>query len=316
MIRDDFDLDFSSYKAIAALNQFPRGDLISYDASESFSSGELPIEVSIPVQLPEPVPTDSRLHYSLYIGDGEKEFAEMSAENISFLFETDPFVKLSGQNRIARKEHPEGLEPIHVEGFIRKDIEGAYPIEVAGTTNGHSWTAPLFVYKASYINGINRSRGRSRPEYVTYEVTEGLGGELATILADTAESLDFIDKRQKTEFVIDFVQRLPYVSDDVSKGFDDYTKFIIETLAEGNGDCEDTAIMLASVLESQPFNYDMVLIQPPGHMAAGIWGSDLTGRYYEQEGRKYYYIETTGEGWGIGDEPADYLDETAYIHQV
>lgn len=52
-------------------------------------------------------------------------------------------------------------------------------------------------------------------------------------------------------------------------------------------------------------------------MAAGIYGADdLPGYYWEYDGRKYYYIETTGVGWGIGDLPDEYKDDSAYVIQV
>lgn len=115
--------------------------------------------------------------------------------------------------------------------------------------------------------------------------------------------------------MIDFVQSLPYVPDDVSKGYDDYSKFILETITEAGGDCEDTSILLASILEAEPFGYDMVLLAPEGHMAVGIKGSDdLPGYYWEYDGNKYYYIETTGTGWGIGDVPEEY--DRAKVYQV
>ncbi len=123
-------------------------------------------------------------------------------------------------------------------------------------------------------------------------------------------------KHEKAEFVIDFVQNLPYVTDDVSRGYDDYPKFPTETLVDADGDCEDTAILLASILQAEPFNYDMILIEPPGHMAAGVYGEDLNGIYYELDGRDYYYIETTGTGWGVGDMPEQYEGERASLYQV
>lgn len=60
----------------------------------------------------------------------------------------------------------------------------------------------------------------------------------------------------------------------------------------------------------------MVLIQPPGHMAAGLWESDPAGYYWEYDGRKYSYIETTGQGWGIGDVPEEYRGGRARVYQV
>jgi len=33
-------------------------------------------------------------------------------------------------------------------------------------------------------------------------------------------------------------------------------------------------------------------------------------------GGKYYYLETTGSGWGIGELPREYSDATAYIYDI
>jgi hypothetical protein len=146
-------------------------------------------------------------------------------------------------------------------------------------------------------------------------LTNGVAPWLAGLLKTDAESLGFTEHLE-VKFVIDFVQSLPYVPDDVSKGYDDYTKFIGETLPEMGGDCEDTAIMLAAILEAEDFNYDMILIQPPGHIAAGIWQEDPSGYYWELDGRKYAYIESTGQGWETGDCPEDYQNTQAYTYQV
>ncbi|GAB7095292.1 hypothetical protein JCM30237_24450 [Halolamina litorea] len=48
-----------------------------------------------------------------------------------------------------------------------------------------------------------------------------------------------------------------------------------------------------------------------------IYGDDeLQGYFWEVDDRKYYYIETTGVGWGIGDLPDEYKDTSAYTNQV
>ena len=62
--------------------------------------------------------------------------------------------------------------------------------------------------------------------------------------------------------------------------------------------------------------YDMILIEPPEHMAAGVYGDDLPGYYWEVDERKYYYIETTGTGWEVGELPEVYQDEKATTYQV
>ena len=61
-----------------------------------------------------------------------------------------------------------------------------------------------------------------------------------------------------------FVQSLPYVSDSVSSGYDEYPRFPFETLYHGGGDCEDSSILLASILYDM--GYGVALIELPGHI--------------------------------------------------
>ena len=52
-------------------------------------------------------------------------------------------------------------------------------------------------------------------------------------------------------------------------------------------------------------DYDVIFLwYMSGHMAVGVKvdGYD-EGKYFEYEGDKYFYIETTASGWEIGEEP-------------
>jgi hypothetical protein len=109
------------------------------------------------------------------------------------------------------------------------------------------------------------------------------------------------------------VQSLPYTSDDVTTGFDEYPRFPLETLVDDGGDCEDSAILTAALIDA--LNYPVVLLGLPGHMAVGI-AIPTTGIYYELDGEEYFYLETTGEGWELGELPDDYLDEPAYLYEM
>ncbi|WP_353634736.1 hypothetical protein [Halobacterium sp. NMX12-1] len=51
-------------------------------------------------------------------------------------------------------------------------------------------------------------------------------------------------------------------------------------------------------------------------MTGGIYGDELPGRYYTLDGRDYYYIETTGTGWGIGEIPETYVGESDTLYQI
>ncbi len=126
------------------------------------------------------------------------------------------------------------------------------------------------------------------------------------------------DKYGFTEYddvmsVVSFVQSLPYTSDEVTTGYDEYPRYPIETLVDNGGDCEDTAILAAALLDGM--GYGVVLLELPDHMAVGVkCTDDYPGYYVEYHGSKYYYLETTGDSWKIGQIPDEYkgLNVTVY----
>lgn len=308
------DADYDDTKVYLAALLYPRGREIAHTYSKSFRRSDGTHRLTLDIDLGD-APTNRRLHYLPLLIPADETIESASPDQVEAFMETDPFV-LKSDGRLEKSPHPATLSEENGDGYGRSVVEGSYVVDVVGRTAGKRWRVNVPPFKSAYVEGVTRSRGRSRAEYVSYELTQGTAPDLAAVLDTQAELNGFTEKPDRVHMVIDFVQRLPYVPDDVSKGFDDYTKFIMETLCELGGDCEDSAILLASVLQAQPFNYDTVLIQPPGHMAAGIWGTELSGAYYEYDGRKYYYIETTGEGWGIGDVPEQYSGEEATVYQV
>ena len=88
----------------------------------------------------------------------------------------------------------------------------------------------------------------------------------------------------------------------------------IPTIMEERGDCEDTAYLMASVLEA--IDVDTLLVSLPGHMATAVRCSDCSGTYYNYKGSKYFFLETTGYGWKIGQIPEDYKDVSVKLIEV
>ena len=76
-----------------------------------------------------------------------------------------------------------------------------------------------------------------------------------------------LDKKALANSVLDFVQRLPYTADDVSTGFDEYPRYPAETLMDRGGDCEDSAILAATILHR--LNIRSICILFPTHMMIG-----------------------------------------------
>ena len=109
------------------------------------------------------------------------------------------------------------------------------------------------------------------------------------------------NRQDRVDFVLSFVQSLPYTLDDVTTGYDEFRRYAIETLIEGGGDCEDTTILVAAILRG--LGEKTALIFTPGHIALGVSG-DYTGASLTYNGVKYFYCETTGTGWTVGKLPA------------
>jgi len=118
---------------------------------------------------------------------------------------------------------------------------------------------------------------------------------------------------QTANFVLSFVQCLPYTVDDVSTGVDEFPRFAIETLVAGGGDCEDTTILAGGIF--LVLGYDLVCLNPEGHLALGVKGK-FPGFYFEHNRKRYHYSETTGTGWKIGDMPDIYKNVSVTIYEI
>lgn len=302
-------------KLYVALMEYPRQQVIAEATSERFQRSQRRQTISVDFDL-STAPRNERLQYVVFLLPGDADITEVDPSMTEYVMETDPFVVYSGEQRIRRAPRQEQPEESSGERFARTPIEGAYLLTVTGRTGGRNWEVSFLVFKSAHELSWRRSRGRSRAEYVTVELVNGTADELATLLYEAAESNGATSENAKVEFAVDFVQSLPYAPDSVTAGFNDYTKFMLETLVDLQNDCEDTSILLAAVLESPVFNKDAVLIQPPGHMGVGVWGPELEGARYYHDDRTYAYIETTNPGWSIGDIPEQYRGERAEIHQV
>lgn len=172
-----------------------------------------------------------------------------------------------------------------------------------------TWTQTMSVSRKSYEYYKNKNRSIVDTDYKRYiedtdddEVIKALADGMSKTGADNG-----YDEYKQLELIISFVQGLEYIPDEDEDGNEiEYPKYPLETLVDGGGDCEDTAILLASLLRAK--GYGVALICMPEHIAVGIKGDAVegVGSYYEYAGSKYYYIETTAQNWPIGEIPDDY----------
>jgi len=114
------------------------------------------------------------------------------------------------------------------------------------------------------------------------------------------------------QFTLQFVEAaIPYRFDTNDWAMDEWPRYPVETLVEGMGDCEDTAILFASIV--RPYTQGVHLIILPGHCATAVpvdWSyienAAFPLGYYEYGGLYYVMVETTGyppNGFLIGQLP-------------
>ncbi|MDH7517319.1 MAG: hypothetical protein QHH19_03140 [Candidatus Thermoplasmatota archaeon] len=109
----------------------------------------------------------------------------------------------------------------------------------------------------------------------------------------------------KINFVASFVQNLNYSKDSLVNESFEYPRYPIETLfyGKGGGDCEDKAILAASILSQM--GYDVALFRFTNHMAVGVrLSKNLSSCEVYSDG--YYFLETTSIGGTLGYVPNDY----------
>jgi predicted transglutaminase-like cysteine proteinase len=177
----------------------------------------------------------------------------------------------------------------------------------------NNWTYSMMIPEEAYeyYKTVERTKIHNYSYYVTDQSDDEYLAGLADKFKEAAEKENYSDL-DMVKNIIFFVQNLNYLDDKVGTGYDEYPKFPLETLADQGGDCEDSAILLASLLRE--LGYGTVLLQFEDHMAVGVKGEDsIPGSYYEYEGSRYYYVETTSTGWDIGDVPDVMKDQPAKV---
>jgi hypothetical protein len=176
--------------------------------------------------------------------------------------------------------------------------------------DGHPWnlTMPIPEYLYIYYSKMDRAPVEDYSIYVTHPLDDNFTASIATELKKQASGR-YYDDEETVNFAASFVQNLKY---ETEAG--EYPKYPVETLFDKGGDCEDTAILTAALLQSM--GYDAVLLRfspveegDAGHMAVGVAVTGVSGgRSYSYDGQTYYYLETTSP-WPVGEVPPEILSK-------
>jgi len=189
-----------------------------------------------------------------------------------------------------------------------------YKFSIPWAHNGNSYVISFGIPEDRYWYYRNKKDRNSCcgdwGKYATYS------DQVIQTIAEDISDIGITNEYQGVQMVIDFVNSMTYQLDIDFNGNGEFPKYPIETIVDKRGDCEDTSFLMASLLRA--LNYDVVLVQLPGHMATAVACTDCAGAYYIHRDRKFFYLETTGNPgeFAIGQMPEEYLTAPATIIEV
>lgn len=201
------------------------------------------------------------------------------------------------------KRHPVFLEGVGGSTLPDKSVKGAYQRTFKQTANGTQTVFTTAVPKALYQYYEARPRVPNFGVYVSDFFDDPSIKNMTKALRDYGDKHG-LSPSQVVNNAVAIVQYMKYTKDEVSTGYNEYPKFPMETLKDRGGDCEDTSILLASMLDELNFGTVLLKMESAHHMAVGVKGDpSMGGTYFEKAGTRYYYVETTGKGWQVGQMP-------------
>ena len=172
--------------------------------------------------------------------------------------------------------------------------------------SGIEWTWELRIPESlyNYYRELPRPSTRDYSVYITHPIDDACIDKMVTEIGRIAQRQHF-NERETIEFTAAFVQSLPYAEDSVATPYEEYPRYPLETLFDMAGDCEDTSILLASLLDRMGLG--VVLVYFPsvagrqGHYGIGVLSVEgIYGTNWEYDGKRYFYIETTRKGMRMG----------------
>lgn len=106
------------------------------------------------------------------------------------------------------------------------------------------------------------------------------------------------------EIVLHLVQdAITYETDKESTGIAEYGRFPLQTLADGKGDCEDTAMLVCAILSQLNIESALIVLEDEdgGHAAAGLKLQGAPANFVDDDG----VIHHSGVSWLYGETTLD-----------
>ncbi|RXK50389.1 hypothetical protein [Halorientalis pallida] len=165
---------------------------------------------------------------------------------------------------------------------IRGSVEITFDHEVTSVPYG----VPAAAYRAA------RDRDPTVPDAAAAAQTADVLDDLAARLLDRAGS-----PAAGVRAAQSLTASLPYATDAASTGHREYVRHPAETLVDGEGDCDDKAVLLSALLSRPAFDFRTGLVMPRNHCATLVARSDLpsglvaTPLTVTLDGTEFVYVE-------------------------
>jgi hypothetical protein len=180
------------------------------------------------------------------------------------------------------------------------------------------WNCDLPVSLSIYVEFL----GKQRPTLISSYVNMATDPDDELFISSVVQELNetaseyHLSEDEKLQLVIALVQSIAYTNDNGTIVADEYPCYPIETIFIRGGDCEDTSILLAALLDAMGYDVALLHLDEAQHMAVGIALPVAYGQYYEYNGKQYLYIETTKENWPIGQISLNLAGTHAYVYPL
>ena len=190
---------------------------------------------------------------------------ESEGERYSYTFETVDKYTLTYSGDKNEKFFGKILTII-ADGVDNKTFDWSYGGKDYSITLGIRYS-DYYTYKT---DDIIRSQGTTEHDKMFVTSDDKYVKQIAEYISGATVGLD---KAEVVNVLLRFTQTIPYMYDSESVGQEEYWKYPLETLYDGNGDCEDTSILFCAV--GKAMGYDTALMLFSGHATGAISIADM-----------------------------------------
>ena len=190
---------------------------------------------------------------------------ESEGERYSYTFETVGKYTLTYSGDKNEKFFGKILTII-ADGVDNKTFDWSYGGKDYSITLGIRYS-DYYTYKT---DDIIRSQGTTEHDKMFVTFDDKYVKQIAEYISGATVGLD---KAEVVNVLLRFTQTIPYMYDSESVGQEEYWKYPLETLYDGNGDCEDTSILFCAV--GKAMGYDTALMLFSGHATGAISIADM-----------------------------------------